>query len=313
MLAEFDVVVGRSLAHVLEVLEDRPDARVVAGATDLIPFVRAGRWRPSLVVDITRLEELRGIRLAEGGLELGALVTHAELLSSPPVREHAPLLAEAAGCVAGPQVRARGTLGGNLCTASPAADSVPALLVLDAQVRLIGTAGERRLPLAQFLVGPGKTALLPGELLQGVYLPSLPPGSGASFGKVGKRRALVISVVNGAALLARQDGRITQARLALGAVAPTVVRCSTAEALLIGKQPAGAEHLAQSRQDAKGDERDLASWRLGVRCLFDEAAECVIESILPIDDVRGSAAYRRAAAVGLTRRLLAEAWDRGAR
>ena len=293
MVAEFDLVVGRSAAHVLGVLQAQPDARIVAGATDFIPFVRAGRWRPRLVVDITRLEELRVIRHAEGGLEIGALVSHAQLMSSPLVQQGGfQVLAEAAGHVAGPQVRTRGTLGGNICTASPAADTVPVLLVFDAQVRLVSAAGERRLPLGQFLVGPGKTALLPGEMLYSVSLPALPEGAGASFGKVGKRQALVISVVNGAALLAPQEGRIQQARVALGAVASTVVRCAAAEACLVGR----GQSVAQTTQAG------------GMHLLFEQAAVRVLEAILPIDDVRGSAAYRRAAAVGLTRRLLEEAW-----
>jgi CO/xanthine dehydrogenase FAD-binding subunit len=291
-MIDFDLVVGRSLAHVLEVLGAQPDARVVAGATDVIPFVRAGRWRPSLVVDISRLDELHDIRLVGDGLEVGALVTHAQLMASPLVRQHAPLLAEAAGCVAGPQVRSRGTLGGNLCTASPAADTAPALLVLDAQVQLAGASGRRQLPLAQFLVGPGKTALRAGELLHSVVLPALPAGAGAAFGKVGKRQALVISVVNGAALLTvlPQEGCVGEARIALGAVAPTVVRCAAAEAYLVGRRPAAGEPA-----------------------LFDEAAVRVLESIRPINDVRGSAAYRKAAAVGLARRILEQAWRRAER
>ena len=291
MVADFDLVVGRSLAHVLQVLRHRPDARIVAGATDFIPFVRVGRWRPKLVVDINHLEELRVIDRVEGGLEIGALVTHARLIDSLLIRQLAGVLAEAAGYVGGPQVRARGTLGGNICTASPAADTVPALLVLDAQVRLVSAEGERRLPLVNFFAGPGRTALGPGELLHSVVIPALPEGARAAFGKVGKRQALVISVVNGAALLAVEHGRIGQARIALGAVAPTVVRCPAAEEFLVGGGSVGrpaAAHLPS----------------------FEEAADLVLQSIRPINDVRGSAAYRRAAAVGLTRRLLAQAWGR---
>jgi CO/xanthine dehydrogenase FAD-binding subunit len=295
MVAQFDLIVGRSTAHVLETLQAQPDARVVAGATDLIPFVRSGRLRPRLVVDITRLDDLRAIRHVEGGLEVGALVTHAQLVASPLIRQHAAVLSEAAGYVAGPQVRARGTLGGNVCTASPAADTIPALLVLEAQVRLISAAGERRLLLTNFFAGPGRTALGDGELLHSVYIPEQPEGAGASFGKVGKRQALVISVVNGAALLAAVEGRITEARIALGAVAPAVVRCAAAETCLVGQRQEG------SRQT--GD----------MRYAFEEAAELVRGAIRPIDDVRGSAAYRSAAAVGLVRRLLAQAWERSAR
>jgi len=281
-MRDFDLVVARDLSHLLELLAQNAEARIVAGATDFIPFVRAGRWLPRLAVDISRLEELRYLREADGWVEIGALTTHAELVSSPLLRRRAPVLAEAAGRVADPQVRARGTLGGNLCTASPAADTAPALLVLNAEVMLLSQAGERRLPLDAFLVGPGETALAPGEVLAGVRFPIPPAGAGMAFLKLGRRKAMAISVANAAALLVRQDERIGQARLALGAVAPTPVRCPAAEKLLMGKRPDEA--------------------------LFAAAAERVLETIRPISDVRASAEYRRVVAVTLARRALIQAW-----
>lgn len=282
-MTDFDLIVGRSVAHVLDLLAEYENAWPVAGATDLLPLVRAGRWRPSLVVDITRLDELRYIRPAAGGLEIGTLTTQADLMRSPLVRERAAVLAEAAGRVAGPQVRARATLGGNICTASPAADTVPALLVLEAEAVILLPAGERRLPLSEFLIGPGQTALGPGELLKGVWIPALSSGAGMAFEKLGKRKALTISVVNAAALLTVEGGRIQQARLALGAVAPTVVRCPASEMALLGLEPGEA--------------------------LFARAAARVQEAIRPIDDVRASAAYRRAAAEALAQRTLLRAWQ----
>jgi len=282
-MTDFDLLVGRSVAHVLDLLAEYDNAWPVAGATDLLPLVRAGRWRPSLVVDITRLDELRYIRPLEDGLEIGALTTHAELMRSPLVREQAPVLADAAGCVAGPQVRARATLGGNICTASPAADTVPALLVLGAEAVMLNPEGERRLPLAEFLTGPGQTVLGADEMLKGVWIPALPQGAGMAFEKLGKRKALTISVVNTAALLVVADGHIQQARLALGAVAPTVVRCPASEEALQGGEPGES--------------------------LFAEAAARVQEAIRPIDDVRASAAYRRVAAEALAQRTLLRAWQ----
>lgn len=282
-MIDFDLIVGRSVAHVLDLLTEYDNAWPVAGATDLLPLVRAGRWQPGLVVDITRLDELRYIRPAAGGLEIGALTTQADLMRSPLVRERAAVLAEAAGFVAGPQVRTRATLGGNICTASPAADTVPALLVLEAEAVILLPAGERRLPLSEFLIGPGQTALGPGELLKGVWIPALPSGAGMAFEKLGKRKALTISVVNGAALLVVADGHIQQARLALGAVAPTVVRCPASEEALQGGEPGES--------------------------LFAEAADRVQEAIRPIDDVRASAAYRRVAAEALAQRTLLRAWQ----
>jgi CO/xanthine dehydrogenase FAD-binding subunit len=281
-MIDFDLVVSHSVGQALELLGTRADALPVAGATDLIPLARIGRWQPGLVVDITQLEELRYIEPVAGGLEIGALTSHAELMRSPLVLEQAPALVEAAASVAGPQVRARGTLGGNLCTASPAADTVPALLVLDAEVVLLGLEGERRLQLGEFLTGPGQTALGPGEMLKSVFVPTTSLGTGMAFEKLGKRKALIISVVNVAALLVAEGGRIQDARLALGAVAPTVVRCPEAEAFLVGREP--------------------------VESTFAEAAYLIHETIRPIDDVRASAAYRRVAAEGLATRALARAW-----
>jgi len=285
----FDLVVSRSVAHALEVLADHPHAMPVAGATDFIPAVRAGRWRPQLAVDISRLEDLRYLDRSGSSLEIGALTSHAELASSPLVRQFIPVLAEAAGCVGDGQVRARATLGGNLCTASPAADTVPALLVLDASVRLLSRAGERCLRLEDFLQGPGRTALAPGELLAGVTVPLPPAGSGMAFEKLGRRKVLACSVVNAAALLAPlgglagEEGCIHHARLALGAVAPVAVRCRPSEECLVGRPPDAA--------------------------VFDEAAAAAVRSIQPIGDVRASAEYRRAVSVPLARRCLWRAWQ----
>lgn len=282
-MTDFDLVVGRSMEHVLSVLHDRPEAMIVAGATDFIPLVRAGRWHTRLALDITRLDDLRYIEPVGKGLEIGALTTHAELAGSALVLHHAPVLAEAARTVAGPQIQARATLGGNICTASPAADTVPALLVLDAEIVLSGAEAERRMPLSEFLVGPGQTALRPGELVKSVYIPPVPPGSGMAFDKLGKRKALIISIANAAALLVADGPCISEARLALGAVAPTVVRCPAAEAFLVG-------HVADES-------------------VFGEGASRIQETIQPIDDVRATAAYRRVAAEALARRTLDRAWE----
>lgn len=281
-MADFDLIVSQSLSHALGTLAQNPEAWPIAGVTDFLPAVEAGRWQAELALDISRLAELRYIRRVKGGLEIGALTRHADLKQSPLIREHIPVLGRAAGMVAGPQIQGQATLGGNICTASPAADTVPPLMVLEAELILRSQAGERRLPLADFLLGPGQTARQPDELLTAIYIPEPPAKARMNFEKLGKRKALIISIVNGAALLVLDGDRIGQARLSLGAVAPRVVRCPAAEAVLAG-QPPTAE-------------------------LFAQAAEAVLETISPIDDVRGTAAYRRAAAVGLTRRILAGAW-----
>jgi len=283
-MVNFDLIVARNLEHLLELLAANPEARMVAGATDFIPFVLAGKWRPQLAVDITGVQELRGWRSAGGWLEIGPLVTHSELAGSALLRQKAVALAEAAASVGDPLIRARATVGGNICTGSPAADTVPALLVLGAEVSLLSQAGSRSLPLTAFLTGPGKTALRPGEVLAAIRFPIPTERTGTAFLKLGKRQAMAISVANAAALVEVDQGRITACRLALGAQAPTVVRCSAVEA-----------HLTN------------AAWDVASLAL---SAALVLDAICPIDDVRASAGYRRAVAPELARRVLAQAGER---
>jgi CO/xanthine dehydrogenase FAD-binding subunit len=279
----FDLVVARDLPHLLALLADHPTARPVAGATDFIPFVQAGKWRLELAVDIRGIADFHYLRINAGWLEFGPLVTHGELAGSSLVRQHALALAQAAESVGDPQIRSRATVGGNLCTASPAADSVPALLALDAEVELVGPGGPRWLPLERFLLGPGRTAVAPGEILTGVRCPILGPRAGSAFVKLGRRNAMAIAIANAAAVIvADSDSRPAAVRLALGSVAPTVVRCRSAETAL----SAGAFDAAA----------------------FTAAADQVTAAIRPIDDVRASAAYRRAVAPEIARRALESAW-----
>ncbi len=286
-MPDFELVVARGLAHLLELLAENPDARMVAGATDFIPLVGAGKWKPGLAIDITRIEELRDSGTTDGWFYLGALTTHGDAAASPRVQEHATALAEACASMADPLIRSRATLGGNLCTASPAADSVPALLALGAELRLLRLASERRVPLETFLRGPGRTDLCPGEVLAQIYLPIVPEGRGSAFVKLGRRRAMAISVANAAAAVQIRNGRVAALQLALGSVAPTVVRSRTAETALIG-QP-------------------LASLRPLDAVLLSAA---VNRDISPIDDVRASAAYRRRVAGALAQRALEQAMER---
>ena len=284
----FDVVVAHSLPHLLDILAEYPSARLVAGATDFIPLVRAGRWRPDPAVDITGISDLRYLRVNQSFVEIGALVTHGELATSRLVRKNALALAQAAGSVADPQIRSRATLGGNICTASPAADAIPALLALDAEVNLLSPGGTRVLPLERLLLGPGLTALATDEVVLGVRFRILGPQAGSSFVKLGRRSAMAISVANAAAVIELEpDGRISTARLALGSVAPTVVRCRAVESALAVQEGTAPIPMGAA---------------------FATAAHLVAEAIRPIDDVRASAAYRRAVAPEIARRALESAW-----
>ncbi len=245
----------------------RPDKVVMpmAGATDLIPMVRDERWLPDVVVDIKNLPGMRDLRVTPEGLYVGAAIRMAELVRSPLVNASPwNLLAQGAQAMGHEQVRHRATLGGNLCTASPAADTAPALLVLEALALIRGPQGERRLPMGEFFLGPRKTALQKGELLVGVLIPEPPAGSVGTYVKLSRRKAGDLAIVGVAALAFPQDGGYRW-RLALGAVAPTPIRAPRAE-----------EALAQGY-----DEATIA-----------KACELALESCSPIDDMRASAVYR---------------------
>ncbi len=258
---------------------------VLAGGTDLMPQLHAGRVPSShTLLNIRRIPGLDGVAVEGDALRIGALTTIATLLAHPLVREHAPLLAEAADHFASDQIRNAATLGGNICNASPAGDMLPPLLALDAEVELAslapaGGVATRRLPLDGFFAGPGRTQRGAHELLTAVHI-GLPPGARrARFYKAGTRPALDISTI-AIAFAAGVDagGRLHDVRLALGAVAPTPLRARRTEALLEGK-----------RLDA---------------ALAAQAAACAADEAKPIDDVRASAWYRKQLVLNMTRRVL---------
>lgn len=249
---------------------------VLAGGTDFYP-ARVGRAIDEHVLDIGGIASLRGIAAVPNGWRLGATTTWSELCDAalPPLFDG---LKQAAREIGGRQIQNAGTIAGNLCNASPAADGVPPLLALDATVELAGRAGTRRLPLASFIVGNRRTALAPGELLVALHVPAPAGDVRSAFVKLGARRYLVISIAMAAATLAIADGRVVAARIAVGACSPVAQRLPALEAVLIG---APVDALA-----ARVDASQLAP-------------------LSPIDDVRGSAGYRREAVVILLRRLLA--------
>lgn len=271
----------RTLDEVLGLLDTAPNVAFMAGGTDLLPLRRAGLLTPEAIICLERVGELRGVTVADGCLRIGAAVTFSELLASRLAAERAPLLARAAACMGSPLVRNMGTLGGNVCTASPAGDSLPPLYVLGASVELASARGERVAPIEDFVLGPGRTDLRPGELLTAVRIPDR-KYTVQHFEKVGQRQALAISIVSLAATLRiAPDGCVEEARLALGSVGPTVVRCPEAEEALRG-----------------GTLR---------RETIDRAAALVREAVRPIDDLRASAGYRRVVAGNLLHRLMAAA------
>jgi len=288
MLAEFDLLTPKVLPEALRMLaeSDTPVAPV-AGGTNLVVDLRSGRYRPEVVMDISALQELHGIRREDGHIVVGAGTTIAELLDDPLIVQHADVLRQAAAVFANPLVRNRATVGGNLADASPAADMAPPLLVLDAEVELVSRAGSRRVPLEEFMVNVRRTLRQPDELLVAVRWPIPAENSLGRFHKIGLRRADAISVLSVAVMVQIDtQGDCQKARIALGSVAPTPIRAHAAEEFLQG-WPLRPERLAA-------------------------AAELAAEATKPIDDVRGSAAYRRRVARVLTRRLLGEAGSREA-
>jgi CO/xanthine dehydrogenase FAD-binding subunit len=258
-----------------------PEARVVAGGTDLVVAARSGKNAlPASLVAIHRIRELAELEeTAAGGLRLGALVTHATLESHPLVRERYTALSDAAALVGSPATRHAGTLGGNLVNGSPAMETGSPLLVHEAEVELTSGEGRRTLALGDFLRGPGQTALAPHELLTAVVVPPPPRGVASAYVRLEYRQAMEIAVVGAAALVALDgERRLAEAKLALTAVAPVCVRVPAAEDALRGAAPT--------------DER------------LAEAARLAADAARPIDDVRASARYRRAMVSVIARRAL---------
>ncbi|QGY41867.1 xanthine dehydrogenase family protein subunit M [Pseudodesulfovibrio cashew] len=272
-----NVLFPATVEAALEALCAEPDAHVMAGGTDLLVRCRAEQNRPETLVCLEKVADLAGFEISDGRIRIGAATSMTAVLENAAVRERLPLLHGAAKVFASPLVRNMATLGGNVCTASPAADMLPPLYALGAEVELRSLSGVRTMPVNDFIVGPGQMALAPGELLSAIIIP-IPEGRTIQyFEKVGRRKALAISVVSLAALLRVEDGVIAEARLAWGSVGPMVIRCPEAEALLKGR-----------------------SLTLGA---LREAGEKVRDTVSPISDVRASAEYRRQVAANLLLRL----------
>ncbi len=258
-----------------------PDARLLAGGTDYLVDLKHSSSVPKIVVDVSGISEFKGIESTDQGLRFGSAVTHTEIMDSDLVAEHAPAMQDAARTIGAVQTRNLGTLGGNLVTCVPSLDSGPVLLALDAAVTLAGPKGKRTMPLTEFFVAPRKTALAPDELLVDIVIPKERLGRGCSFRKFGLRKGQALALVNVAASLDLRKGELSDARIALGAVAPTVFRAVKAEELLGGEAPSDD--------------------------LFAEAADMAATEAKPIDDFRASADYRRELIRVGTRRVLAEA------
>lgn len=253
------------LGHALSLLADG-DAKVISGGTDVFPSERPGH-RPQRYIDLTRIAGLKGVVRGAEATIIGASTTWTGIAGADLPRIFDGLKA-AAREVGSLQIQNAGTIGGNLCNASPAADGVPPLLALDASVELTSAArGVRRLPLAEFILGVRRTALAPDELLTAVVVPHAPEGARSSFEKLGARRSMVISIVMTSAVIGCDAaGRITMARVAVGACSPVARRLPALEAALIGCRPSevrvAPEHLAPLAPIT--DVRGTAGFRFGI-------------------------------------------------
>ena len=287
-LPSFDYVRATTADEVVRLLKEHGEAAQLAmGGTDLFVRMRDGFIRPQVVVDVKHLPGMRDVVYdGQAGLTVGAAATMNEIARHPDVQAHYPLLAEAANSVASYQLRNRATIGGNLCNGSPCADTGPATLVLEGRIVLFELGGEREVPAGEFFLGPGETALRAGELMTAIRYPIPPAGSAGRYLKLGRSKIGDLAVVS-VAVLGFPDGTAPSGyrfRIALGSVAPVVLRALEAEDVLAANPP--------------GEQ------------VFALAAEKAVEAASPIDDVRGSAAYRSAMVRRLTRRGLWEVWDR---
>lgn len=281
LLPKFDFSEPRTIEEACRIMAELGRrARPLAGGTDLIVNMKKKLVSPEHVISLARINALREIDSSNGRLQIGACVTAAELADSDLLRKGLVALGQGAQSLGSPLIRNLATIAGNIVSARPAADLPPSLLAYGAKAVLQSLSNERSLPLEEFFQSPGETLIKPDEILTRIVVEKPPENSGAGYVKLGTRKSLEISLVNVAAFIKLDDsaGTIQDARVVLGAVAPTPIRAPSAEKVLAGQKPSPALFERAGRQ-AAGDSR-------------------------PIDDFRGSAEYRRDMVATLTRKAL---------
>lgn len=282
LLPKFGFHAPKNLAEACEIMTEFGDAaRVIAGGTDLMVNMKKGVVSPEQVVSLDCIEELCDIGQSDGKLTIGARQTVADLGASETIADTVPAMGAGARALGSPLIRNLATIGGNICTARPAADLPPSLIAYGAEVVVQKKNGQRRISLNEFFKGPGMTVLAPEEILTAVEIDIPGPGEGCGYINIGVRKAQDCNIVNLASYIALDpaDGTIRKARVVMGSVGPTPLRAPQAEAYLTGEKP--------------GED------------LFEKAGEAASRDSSPILDFRGSAEYRRAMVGVLTRRTLA--------
>jgi xanthine dehydrogenase FAD-binding subunit len=275
-----NVFVPEEIDTLWHILENEPDAVPYAGGTDLLVKLRAGLVVPPALVCLERIDEFRGIRSEGGAVFIGACTTHTALLESGLIRDALPVLQKAVRLLGSPPIRNMGTIGGNICTASPAGDTLPPLYLSDGEVELRSRTGTRRVDINRFILGPGRTALRRGELLAGVRVKKAGEYNIHHFEKVGQRKALAISIASLAALVKTDgSGVIEKVRLAWGSVGPLIVTLPEVERELLGR-PLTTDTIRSVQH-------------------------LVERNVSPISDIRAGERYRRRVSSNMLLRLAA--------
>lgn len=270
-----------SIDEAVALLAADPEARILAGGTDLLVRLRSGHAAPSAIIDVKRVPEMTAItRLEDGSWQIGAAVASAEMNEHAALKAEYPGVCEGADLIGSTQIQGRATMAGNLCNAGPAADSVPCMVAIGALARVSGPKGSRDVPVRDIPTGPGKTSLAPGEMVTAIVLPAKPARSGDAYLRFIPRTEMDIAVVGcGVSVTLDASGTITDARVALGAVAPTVIEVPAAAKALIG---------------TTGDAAAMAA-----------LAAAATAAAKPIDDKRGTIAFRKEVSGVLARRAAA--------
>ncbi len=281
--ASFDYYEATSLEEAIRMRKENEDAKVIAGGQSLLPMMKLRLLRPSVLIDIGKIQGLRYIKEEEGYIAIGAITTHDEIANSKLIQSRCPLLSEAASRIADQQIRNRGTIGGSISHADPAADYLPTLLALDAEIVIKGSESERVLPAKDFFIDVFTTALEEGELVREVRVPFIEPGVGYAFMKFIKKEQ-EFAMVNVAILLSLEGDVVKEVRIGLGAVAPKPIRAEKTESMLKGKKIS--------------------------KELIEEASKCADEGTGPPSDVHGSSEYRKHLVKVMTKRGLLLALER---
>jgi len=285
LIQDFEYLEPKTIEEAAQYLAKHGEkARVISGGTDLLVKMKMGELHPRILINISRIPALRYL-IEEKGFRLGALTSFRDLEKSRAIKERCTALFEAARSVSSVQIKTMGTVGGNLCHGSPAADSAPPLIVLGGKVKLVENGSERILPVEDFFVGPGQTVLSPKEILVEIWIPESAVRMGSSFLKMG-RVAADLSKVSVAVAMVREGDVCRDCRIAMGAVAKIPLRTKEGEAILNGKRV--------------------------TEVLIERASQEVSKEIRPITDLRSTAWYRKEVAKVMTRNAIRTAWKRAA-